>query len=240
LESRAVTSLLLLLCLAIVSSMSFSSRDGRLMVKPSKLVSPKPRMRAPNDRNADDDFSGDGKSGDGDSTGPARSAFQTAVEGQIAMLDVFKKRHSVRSFQARKPGSDQLREILDAADSAPSAGGLKAREVFVVTDEETKKQLVRAALGQEFIAEAPVVLVFWAVESRSAAKYGERGRALFSVQDATIAASFAWLQAVGSGLGACWVGAFDDDAVRNIFRKDIKRGWRPIALMPIGYPAGAT
>ncbi|HZO82481.1 MAG TPA: nitroreductase family protein [Candidatus Binataceae bacterium] len=153
------------------------------------------------------------------------------------MLDVLARRRSIRNFQRRKLGVEQLCEILDAADCAPSAGGLKAREVSVVTDEETKARLVHAAIGQGFIAEAPVVLVFWAVEERSAAKYGERGRGLFALQDATIAASFAWIQAVGAGLGACWVGAFDEDAVRQIFRKDIGRDWRPVALMPIGYPA---
>jgi len=159
---------------------------------------------------------------------------------RVGMLDVFNKRHSVRSFLERKPSREQLRKILDAINSAPSAGGLKAREVFVVIEDETRKQLVNAAFGQEFIAQAPVVLVFWAVESRSGAKYGQRGRRLFSIQDATIAASFAWIQAVESGLGACWVGAFDEEAVRSIFRKEIKPDWRPIALLPIGYAAGVA
>ena len=159
---------------------------------------------------------------------------------RLGMLDVLNKRHSVRSFLERKPSREQLRKILDAINSAPSAGGLKAREVFVVIEDETREQLVNAAFGQEFIAQAPVVLVFWAIESRSGAKYGERGRRLFSIQDATIAASFAWIQAVESGLGACWVGAFAEEAVRSIFRKEIKPDWRPIALLPIGYAAGAA
>ncbi|MGO9058338.1 MAG: nitroreductase family protein [Candidatus Binataceae bacterium] len=153
------------------------------------------------------------------------------------MHEVFERRHSVRSFQPRKVSRESLRAIVDAAESAPSAGGLKAREISVVEDDGTKAKLVEAALGQDFIAQAPVVLVFWAVASRSADKYGERGRTLFSVQDATISASFAWIQAVVSGLGCCWVGAFDEDAVKQIFRKDIKRDWRPIALLPVGHPA---
>jgi nitroreductase len=82
-----------------------------------------------------------------------------------------------------------------------------------------------------------VVLVFWAVPSRSAAQYGERGPDLFALQDASIATSFAWIQAVALGLGACWVGSFDDDAVNEIFRGKIGRDWRPIALLSIGYPA---
>ena len=162
---------------------------------------------------------------------------ETIGEGRNAMDEIFKRRHSVRSFLSRNVSRRDLAAILAAADSAPSAGGLKSREVLVVTDDETKKRLVRAAYGQEFIAQAPVVMVFWAVPSRSASKYGGRGRDLFALQDATIAASFAWLQAVASGLGACWVGAFDDEAVKSIFPGKIERDWRPIALMPVGYAA---
>lgn len=156
---------------------------------------------------------------------------------RVAMLDLFKRRHSVRAYRVQPVKRGDLADILAAANSAPSAGGLKAREIRVVTDEMTRRRLAVAAHGQDFVAQAPVVLIFWAVPSRSAAKYGERGRQLFALQDATIAASFAWLQAVASGLGACWVGAFDDDAVNNIFRSDIGADWRPIALMPIGYSA---
>ena len=64
-----------------------------------------------------------------------------------------------------------------------------------------------------------------------------RGDLRAILQDATIAASFAWLQAVASGLGGCWVGAFDENAVKSIFHNDVGRDWRPIALLPIGYPA---
>ena len=92
------------------------------------------------------------------------------------MNEIFKRRHSVRSFQARNVSRRELEAVLAAADSAPSAGGLKSREVSVVTDDVTKKRLVEAAHGQEFVAQAPVVIVFWAVPSRSAGKYGATGR----------------------------------------------------------------
>ncbi len=161
----------------------------------------------------------------------------TIGEGRSTMNEIFKRRHAVRSFQQRNISRRQLEPILAAADSAPSAGGLKSRELLIVSDDATKKRLAEAAHGQEFVAEAPVVLVFWAVPSRSASKYGTRGRDLFALQDATIAASFAWLQAVASGLGACWVGAFDDEAVKAVLHGKIGPDWRPIALLPVGYAA---
>jgi len=49
----------------------------------------------------------------------------------------------------------------------------------------------------------------------------------------TIAASFAWIQAVLIGLSACWVGAFDEEEIKKILKVD--KDWRPIVLMPLGY-----
>lgn len=149
------------------------------------------------------------------------------------MDEVFKKRHSVRSFQDREIEREKLKEILEAAESAPSAGNLKARKIIVVEDSDLKQKLVKAALDQDFIGEAPVVLVFFALLSVSAKKYGERGRNLYALQDATIAASFAWLQAVMLVIDGCWVGAFDEEKVKEIL--NAKEDQRPIAILPLGY-----
>lgn len=150
------------------------------------------------------------------------------------MHEVFKKRKSIRSYNSGKPvEKEKLEEILEAARSAPSAGNLKAREILAVADERTRERLAEAAFGQDFVAEAPVILVFLALPKVSAQKYGERGRNLYAIQDATIAASFAWLQAVDLELSGCWVGAFDEERVRNILSLDDKK--RPVAILPIGY-----
>lgn len=149
------------------------------------------------------------------------------------MDKIFQKRHSVRSFQKKEVEAEKLKEILEAVNSAPSAGGLEAREVVVVQDETTKKKLAKAAAEQDFIAEASVVFVFFAVPKRSAQKYGQRGENLYSIQDATIAVSFAWLQAVSLGLAGCWVGALDEQKVKEILK--ISANWQPIAILPIGY-----
>ncbi len=151
------------------------------------------------------------------------------------MLNIFKKRYSVRSFQDREVEPGKIKEILEAANSAPSAGNLKAREIKMIKDSEIKKALARAAYKQDFIAEASIVLVFFALPEKSGRKYGERGRNLYSIQDATISASFAWLQAVDLGLSACWVGAFDDEEVKKILKAP--SDYQPIVILPIGYSA---
>jgi len=149
------------------------------------------------------------------------------------MEEIFKKRHSVRSFRDMPIEEEKLKEILEAANSAPSAGNLKARKIVRVEDSVLKEKLAEAALGQDFIKEAPVVLVFFALPEVSALKYKQRGRELYSIQDATIAASFAWLQAVRLGVDACWVGAFEEEKVKKILKA--KPNEKPIAILPFGY-----
>lgn len=148
---------------------------------------------------------------------------------------MLKKRYSVRAYKPDPIGDETLKQILEAINSAPSAGNLQAYEVVVVRDPEKKQQLAKAAWGQWFIAQAPVVLVFVANTERNRFRYGRRGEELYSLQDATIACTFAHLAAVASGLGSCWIGAFDDDAVRQVI--GAPQNMRPVAILPIGVPA---
>lgn len=93
---------------------------------------------------------------------------------------------------------------------------------------------MHAAYDQEFVAQAPVVLVFCATPARSAVRYHERGETLYCIQDATIACTFAMLAATALGLGSVWVGAFDEVLAHKIIGAE--PGHRPIAMLPIGYP----
>jgi nitroreductase len=111
---------------------------------------------------------------------------------------------------------------------------LQAYEIFLIEDEGKKRDLALAAFAQSFIAEAPLVLVFCANPER-AKKYGKRGRTLYSVQDATIAASYCQLAATALGLASVWVGAFDDADVLKVLGNP--EGLVPVAIIPIGSPA---
>lgn len=153
----------------------------------------------------------------------------------MEVFEAFEKRHSIRAYSSKEIPDDVLRRILEAANSAPSAGNLQAYEIVVVKDPKRKQQLAQAAYGQTFIAQAPVVLVFVQNPRRSSIRYGQRGATLYSLQDATIACTFAHLAATALGLGSCWVGAFDDDAVAKVI--NAPREMRPVAILPIGYPA---
>jgi len=153
----------------------------------------------------------------------------------MELLEIAQRRHSIRAFADRPLEDDKLQRILEIVSVAPSAGNLQAYEIYVVTDRRRKKALAKASLGQEFVAAAPVVLAFCARPERSAGRYGERGRRLYSLQDATIACTYAMLAVTDLGLAAVWVGAFGDDAVSRAI--GLPADVLPVSLLPIGYAA---
>jgi len=146
---------------------------------------------------------------------------------------VLERRRSVRSYKSQPVEEEKLRRIFEAANLAPSAGNLQAYHVYVFQEKSKREALAEAAHGQNFIEQAPVCLVFCTDPSRSET-YGARGRELYSVQDATIAGSFAMLAAVDLGLSTVWVGDFDEERVREIVGE--KTG-RPVAMFSLGYAA---
>ncbi|HOK46963.1 MAG TPA: nitroreductase family protein [Bryobacteraceae bacterium] len=149
-------------------------------------------------------------------------------------FDVLQSRRSIRNFANRPVEQDKVRAVLEAANSAPSAGNLQAYEIYLATRKEDRTMLARAALEQWFIAEAPIALVFCTNPER-ARRYGKRGAERYALQDATIACTFAMLAATALGLSTVWVGAFDDDSVRRIIKAPSTE--TPVAILPIGYPA---
>jgi nitroreductase len=148
-------------------------------------------------------------------------------------FQVVEERRSMRKYADQPVEEAKLTRILEAADRAPSGGNLQGYEIYIVRKLETRQALVKAALDQEFLAEAPLVLVFCANPPRSAVKYGERGATLYSIQDATIACAYAQLAAKAQDLDTVWVGAFDEAAVSEILHLPVEQ--RPIAMLPIGY-----
>ena len=80
---------------------------------------------------------------------------------EMSFFEAVKWRRSIRAFESRSVEDDQLQRIFECANASPSAGNLQGYEILVVRDAKIKQALVRAALGQVFLAAAPVVLVFF-------------------------------------------------------------------------------
>ncbi len=139
--------------------------------------------------------------------------------------------------------------------TAPSAGALYPLEVYVavgaaqgfaagvyryipasheltaVVAGDVRQALADAALGQQWVAQAPVVFVIGAVEARTTGKYGARGTRFVHIEVGH-AAQNALLQAASLGLNAGVVGAFDDDRVAQELH--LPAGVAPLYLLPVG------
>ena len=152
--------------------------------------------------------------------------------GRLQFDEVVRKRRSVRKFTNFAPSGTDIQRILEVANMAPSAGGLKARNIMVVRKGSRTERLAEAAGGQQFVGEAPFVMVFCADITRIEA-YGDRGVNLYCIQDTAAAVQNALLKASDLGIGSCWVGAFDPEMVTEIM--GLPGHLVPQALVPLGY-----
>ncbi|ROR34703.1 nitroreductase family protein [Inmirania thermothiophila] len=151
-------------------------------------------------------------------------------------FETVRHRHSVRHYHPDLEVEEaKLHAVLETACAAPSAGDLQSYHIVVVRDPALRQGLAAAAEGQGFVAEAPVSLIFCADPDRSGSAFGERGRSLYALQDATIAAAYAQLAAVAAGLASTWVGYFDEQAVAELV--GLGPGLRPVAIILLGYAA---
>jgi nitroreductase len=147
---------------------------------------------------------------------------------------VVRKRKMIREYDLDKQIPDEIiRKLIKNAHRAPSAGHTQVQEFIIVKDISIKKKLRKAAVNQEYVEKAPVLIVVCSNTSRSIGRYGSRGREFYSIIDGAFASMLILLTAVNEGIGACFVGAFQDNKVSEILQlpKDI----RPIGIICIGY-----
>jgi SagB-type dehydrogenase family enzyme len=139
--------------------------------------------------------------------------------------------------------------------TAPSAGALYPLEIYVVAgnvddlpdgvykyrpskhtlvsvaEGDKRVELCNAALGQTSIRNAAAVIVFSAVHERTTMKYGDRGIQYVHMETGHAAQNI-FLQAVSLNLGTVVIGAFNDDAVKGVFKMSERE--QPLYIMPVG------
>jgi hypothetical protein len=102
-----------------------------------------------------------------------------------------------------------------------------------VKDAEKRKQIAEACLQQYWMEQAPIFIVIFAELPKMEQHYGLRGVRLYSVQSCAMAAMQMMLAAHSVGLGTCFVGAFDENAMTRIFK--LPDTARPQGVITVGY-----
>lgn len=149
----------------------------------------------------------------------------------MGVFEIIKTRRSVRSYKSEPLPEEKLKKILEAARLAPSAHNAQPWKFIVVKDAEKRKKLAEAALNQDFVAEAPVVIAAVGLEPDHVMSSGVPAFAV----DLAIAIDHMTLTATEEGLGTCWVGAFSQEKVKKIL--EIPEEYKVVILLPLGFPA---
>ncbi|MCS7135087.1 MAG: nitroreductase family protein [Candidatus Aenigmarchaeota archaeon] len=143
-------------------------------------------------------------------------------------------RVNVKVYDKRDVPEELIAQILHAGTLAASAGDIQPWEFVVVKDKKTKIDLSVACLRQRHVEEAPLVIVVCANLEKVALKFGERGKTLYAIQDTGASIQNMLLAAHALGLGASWVHAFEEEAVKRILKLPDKI--KPVGVLAIGFP----
>lgn len=112
------------------------------------------------------------------------------------LLDLAKKRRSIRKFTNEKIDRSTVDEIIKVALLAPSSWGRHTVEFVVVEDKMTIKRLAqckRMGAGPLIDASVAIVVII------------DRSNCELWIEDGAIASTYLLLAAEELGVGACWI-----------------------------------
>lgn len=165
--------------------------------------------------------------------------------------EAIEKRRSIRKYKPDPVPDELIFQILEAARLAPSGTNAQPWRFIVVKDEDTRKELKKAAFNQRFVGQAPVLIAclgdltcFRQLSKRTIditpvmeewQLNDVTSRMTATVRNVAIGVEHMVLQATELGLGTCWVGLIDRKKIREILK--IPDHLVIVALLPLGYPA---
>ena len=160
----------------------------------------------------------------------------------MEVYDAIVSRRSVRKYQSRPVGPEQLRSLIECARLAPSGSNTQPWSFIVIRNRETRERMAKVC-QQEWMLQAPVHLACVAdIRTRAA---GQEALVLDEtspqldlkriIRDTTIAIEHIVLQAESIGLATCWVAYFQQADLRPVL--SIPSDKYVVALLTVGYPA---
>jgi len=141
-------------------------------------------------------------------------------------LETIMKRRSVRKYLAKPIPDGDLHKILEAGRHAPSAANRQPWHFVVVRGADERQKLAQACSGQTWLADAAVII----------AGIGKPGvNEKWYPVDVAIAMENMILAATALGYGTCWIGAFDQEQVKQAI--GLPDDMTVVALTPVGVSA---
>jgi nitroreductase len=144
---------------------------------------------------------------------------------------LIRTRYSVRAYKPDPVSEDELRKVLDAARLAPTAANKQPFQLIVIQTKGREEEL-RRIYNRDWFVGAPVVICACGAPSEAWIRDDKKN---YAVVDVAIVMDHLILAATDLGLGTCWIGAFNEQATREIL--GLPEEVEPIAFTPLGYPA---
>ncbi len=158
----------------------------------------------------------------------------------MAFLELVTKRRSIRNYSSMPVSREIVDRCIEAARLAPSACNSQPWSFIVIDDKELKDRITTAAFSEpysinNFAKKASVLVVVITERSSYIACMGGYLRGLkYSLIDIGIACEHFILQAEEDGVGTCWLGWFNERAVKKIL--GIPRRHKIDVMISMGYP----
>lgn len=133
-------------------------------------------------------------------------------------MELIKSRRNVTHFLPKFVSWENISRVLDAGRHAPSCGNIQNWKFMVILKPELKQEIAAASYDQYEIAAAFALIVICAEPEKAERYYGEKGRKLYTVQNCAAAAQNMILEAHSLGLATRWVGAFDEEKVKELLK----------------------
>ena len=150
-----------------------------------------------------------------------------------AMLDVIRKRRTIRQFTNEDVSEEQVETLLEMAMCAPNRLDRQPWHFIVIRDKELKKSLAEILRIYTYLEQAPVVIAVCGLPEVSPTWK----------MDISAATENMALAATAMGLGAAWVGAPDTvmwDRCEEALHEALgisRDGVRIPLLLAVGHPA---
>ena len=147
------------------------------------------------------------------------------------ILDVVKNRRSVRKFKNQPIADNVMKDIITAAEYAPSAGNAQDYEFLIVDDRKMMEEMAEIHPHAASLRSADKAVVVMGNLDK------ERFKG-FWVQDCSAAAQNLLLAAYSFGIGSVWCGIYPNQEREAAFGKLLRLPDNviPFALIPLGYP----
>jgi nitroreductase len=170
------------------------------------------------------------------------------------VTNLLKTRYSLRNFQPRPVPQSILDDILEAGRLSPSGGNEQPWRFGVITDSVLIGQIAQLAHRQEWMAQAPLLIVLCTVfveDARggrdiqlhrfpdSAGAITEMDPGLYHAlnqeeHQTKIAGTHMALAALEHGLGSCWVSRFEVLPLAALLK--LPPNMLPSEILVLGYP----